>query len=57
MNRRTGILLAAVALAPAGVASAKTGVAHGLHDARYCEILELKGSLPDMTATVWNTIT
>ena len=28
----------------------------GLHDARYCEIIELKGSPPDASATVWNTI-
>ena len=29
---------------------------HGLHDARYCEILALKGAPPDATAVVWNTI-
>jgi hypothetical protein len=28
----------------------------GLHDARYCEIIELDGALPNATATVWNTI-
>jgi hypothetical protein len=28
----------------------------GLHDARYCEIIELKGAPPDASATVWNTI-
>ena len=28
----------------------------GLHDARYCEIIELQGAPPDATATVWNTI-
>jgi hypothetical protein len=28
----------------------------GLHDARYCEIIELKGTPPAATATVWNTI-
>ena len=28
----------------------------GLHDARYCEIIELKGAPPDATAVVWNTI-
>jgi hypothetical protein len=27
-----------------------------LHDARYCEIIELKGAPPDATAVVWNTI-
>ncbi len=48
--------LAAAALAVAGVAAAATKQAHGLHDARYCEILELKGSLPHARAVVWNTI-
>jgi hypothetical protein len=28
----------------------------GLHNARYCEVIELKGSPPDATAVVWNTI-
>jgi hypothetical protein len=28
----------------------------GLHDARYCEFLVLKGAPPNATATVWNTI-
>jgi hypothetical protein len=28
----------------------------GLHDARYCEIIELKGAPPKATAIVWNTI-
>jgi hypothetical protein len=48
--------LAAIALAVAGVATAATKQARGLHDARYCEILELKGSLPHAQAVVWNTI-
>ncbi len=48
--------LAAVALAAAGVATAATKQARGLHDARYCEILALKGSLPHARAVVWNTI-
>ena len=48
--------LAATALAVAGVATAATKQARGLHDARYCEILELKGSLPHAQAVVWNTI-
>jgi hypothetical protein len=46
----------AVALVPAGVATAATRAATGLHDARYCEIIELKGTPPDAKATVWNTI-
>jgi hypothetical protein len=28
----------------------------GLHDARYCEVIELEGTPPNATATVWNTI-
>ena len=48
--------LAATALAVAGVATAATKQARGLHDARCCEILELKGSLPHARAVVWNTI-
>lgn len=35
------------------VAAATLG---GLHDARYCEVIELKGAPPDATAVVWNTI-
>jgi hypothetical protein len=35
------------------VAAATLG---GLHDARYCEVIELKGTPPDATAVVWNTI-
>jgi hypothetical protein len=56
---RTGAIasLAAVALAAAGAASAAPPrEADGLHDARYCEIIELKGAPPDATAIVWNTI-
>ena len=37
--------------APAGAASLG-----GLHDARYCEIIALKGTPPKASATVWNTI-
>jgi hypothetical protein len=52
---RTAALLASaatlVAAAPASAASLG-----GLHDARYCEIIELKGAPPSATATVWNTI-
>jgi hypothetical protein len=43
----------AVALAAAAAAG---GGGIDFHDARYCEIFELKGALPDMTAVVWNTI-
>jgi hypothetical protein len=58
---RRGITLAAVAataVAAAAVpASAKQpGNLGGLHNARYCEIIELRGTLPHAHATVWNTI-
>jgi hypothetical protein len=48
----------AVALAGLAVAAAPASAASlgGLHDARYCEIIELKGSPPNARATVWNTI-
>jgi hypothetical protein len=44
--------LVALAAAPAGEAA----TLGGLHDARYCEIIELRGQLPNASATVWNTI-
>jgi hypothetical protein len=50
------VAAAAAALAPAGVAAAATRQGSGLHDARYCEIIELKGAPPAATVTVWNTI-
>jgi hypothetical protein len=57
MSRALVALLVVAALAPAGgVASAATRTASGLHDARYCEIIELQGAPPDASATVWNTI-
>lgn len=40
----------------AGAASATSRQASGLYDARYCEIIELKGAPPNAVATVWNTI-
>lgn len=43
-----------LAVAPGAAAAQKEG--HGLHNARYCEILELKGAPPDALAVVWNTI-
>lgn len=45
----------ALAVAPTA-ASAASKEAHGLHDARYCEIIELRGAPPDALAVVWNTI-
>jgi len=40
------------------LAAALVATSHGshLHDARYCEILVLRGTAPAATVTVWNTI-
>jgi hypothetical protein len=46
--------MAALTCGAAGSAQAAT--LKGLHDARYCEILELKGGPPNGKVTVWNTI-
>ena len=58
MRRPLATVLVATAATAAGLgpASAATREASGLHDARYCEIIELRGAPPDATATVWNTI-
>jgi hypothetical protein len=56
--RRALAAAAAVGAALALTAAAPAKVRHsdGLHDARYCEILELRGTPPKATVTVWNTI-
>jgi hypothetical protein len=51
----SAVVGAAIAAAPC-TAGAAVRTATGLHDQRYCEILELKGSPPNATAVVWNTI-
>jgi hypothetical protein len=48
--------LAAAAPVAAPVAAAPAARVTGLHDARYCEIIALRGAPPRATATVWNTI-
>ena len=53
---RAAVLLAAGAFASWGAAPASAATLGGLHDARYCEIIELEGAPPSATATVWNTI-
>jgi hypothetical protein len=52
----TVVLAAFVAVLAPGAASAAPRTVTGLHDARYCEIIELKGAPPTAVATVWNTI-
>lgn len=51
-----GAIVAALALVGTGLAEAKPGAPLDLRDARYCEILELRGTIPDAEVTVWNTI-
>jgi hypothetical protein len=48
--------LGGVVLALALAQAAGAGTLSGLHDARYCEIIELHGLPPNASATVWNTI-
>ena len=51
--RRACVVVALVAgLIPASASASPPK----LHNARYCEILEVRGSLPDVEVTVWNTI-
>ena len=56
---RTAALAAAVAIA-AGACSSATAAEPApppdLRDARYCEVLEMRGEIPDATVNVWNTI-
>jgi hypothetical protein len=47
-----GALAAAAVALPAWAAPSSPG----LHNARYCEILEVRGNLPNVVVTVWNTI-
>ncbi len=51
-------LIAAVVLAGGAAAASahEPSDPPDLHDARYCEVLELRGTIPDATVTVWNTI-
>jgi hypothetical protein len=51
-----GLAAVAAAVGFAAVASGASRQASGLYDARYCEIIELRGTPPTATATVWNTI-
>jgi hypothetical protein len=51
--RAAALGVAVLAVAPAPAPAARVT---GLHDARYCEIIALRGAPPRATATVWNTI-
>ena len=58
---RARLAIAALATTALAVAAMTAGAAAkpapiNLHNARYCEIFEIKGALPDVTVTVWNTI-
>jgi hypothetical protein len=50
------VLLALAAGPPAAAAAGPEPSSQSLHNARYCEILEVRGSLPNVVVTVWNTI-
>jgi len=52
---RAALALAAAVPLFAGTAAAKAPP--DLRDARYCEVLEMRGELPDAKVNVWNTIT
>ena len=57
MRRAIVVVLAALlATAPAASAGTTRGERDGLHNARYCEILELRGTPPNAQIVVWNTI-
>jgi hypothetical protein len=49
-------LVATLVISGASAIATATKQARRLHDARYCEILELRGTLPHERAIVWNTI-
>ena len=56
-NRAALAALAILAMTAIAVpASAKPREANGLHNARYCEFIVIKGALPNVVVTVWNTI-
>lgn len=53
---RRAAAIAAVALLGATASAAHGATVGGLHDARYCEVFEVRGAVPDAEAIVWNTI-
>jgi hypothetical protein len=56
VRRALAGLAALAAVASTTVAFGATRQGSGLHDTRYCEIIELRGAPPAATVTVWNTI-
>ncbi|MGZ8665915.1 MAG: hypothetical protein ACXWZM_02245 [Solirubrobacterales bacterium] len=50
------LALSAILGSAAGAGAAPAREAKHLHDARYCEIIEVKGTPPEVVVTVWNTI-
>jgi hypothetical protein len=56
--RALGLLVTVISVSAAalGSASAQPRPPIDFHDARYCEIFELRGALPDVRVKVWNTI-
>ncbi len=56
MRRQALSVALAATLLFAAAATAKPVAGDDLYDARYCEILELKGAPPTARVLVWNTI-
>jgi hypothetical protein len=52
----TIVVLLLAAGAPTGSTAAGRVTQRGMHDARYCELFELRGTPPDASAIIWNTI-
>ncbi len=50
------LLAAAILASVAWAGGTQQKEAQHLHNARYCEIIEVKGTPPDVVVTVWNTI-
>jgi hypothetical protein len=50
------LLAAAIFASFAWAGGSRPTEAKHLHNARYCEIIEVKGTPPDVVVTVWNTI-
>ena len=50
------LLAAALLASVASAGGTQPSEAKHLHNARYCEIIEVKGTPPDVVVTVWNTI-
>jgi hypothetical protein len=55
-SARAALTFAVAAFTAVLAPSAQAATADGIFNARYCEVLELHGALPEITVTVWNTL-